>query len=40
METGFYFGKKNSFIENQNLFISGITQKENQSIKWEFEKIS
>ena len=40
METGFYFGKKNSFIENQNLFIAGITQKENQSIKWEFEKIS
>jgi len=40
METGFYFGKKNSFIENQNLFISGITQKENQSIKWEFKKIS
>ena len=40
METGLYFGKKNSFIENQNLFISGTTQKEDQSIKWEFEKIS
>jgi len=40
METGLYFGKKNSFIENKNLFISGITQKENHSIKWEFEKIS
>ena len=40
IETGLYFGKKNSFTENQNLFISGITQKENQFIKWEFEKIA
>jgi uncharacterized heparinase superfamily protein len=40
LETGLYFGKKNSFTENQNLFISGITQKENQFIKWEFEKIA
>ena len=39
-ETGLYFGKKNSFVENQNLFISGITQREDQIIKWEFEKIS
>ena len=39
METGLYFGKKNSFTENQNLFISGITQNEDQIIKWEFEKI-
>ena len=40
IETGLYFGKKNSFTENQNLFISGITQKEDQFIKWEFEKIA
>ena len=40
LETGLYFGKKNSFAENQNMFISGITQKEEQSIKWEFEKIT
>ena len=40
LETGLYFGKKNSFTENKNLFISGITQKENQFIKWEFEKIT
>jgi len=39
IETGLYFGKKNSFVENQNLFISGITQNEDQIIKWEFEKI-
>ena len=40
IETGLYFGKKNYFTENQNLFISGITQKEDQCIKWEFEKIA
>ena len=40
IETGLYFGKKNSFTENQNLFISGITQNEDQIIKWEFEKIT
>ena len=39
IETGLYFGKKNSFVENQNIFISGITQKEEQVIKWEIEKI-
>ena len=39
VETGLYFGKKNSFTENQNIFISGITNNENQIIKWEFEKI-
>ena len=40
IETGLYFGKKNYFTENQNLFISGITQNEDQIIKWEFEKIT
>ena len=39
IETGLYFGKKNSFTENQNLFISGFTQNEDQIIKWEFKKI-
>ena len=40
IETGLYFGKKNSFTENQNLFITGMTQNEDQIIKWEFEKIA
>ena len=40
IETGLYFGRKNSFTENQNLFISGITQNKDQTIKWEFEKIA
>jgi len=39
IETGLYFGKKNSYIENQNIFISGMTQNENQTIKWKFTKI-
>ena len=39
IETGLYFGKKNSFAENQNIFISGITQSEQQIIKWEIKKI-
>ena len=39
VETGLYFGKKNKFIENQNIFISGITQNNEQIITWEIEKI-
>ena len=39
IETSLYFGKKNSYIENQNIFISGMTQNENQTIKWELIKI-
>ena len=39
VETGLYFGKKNTFSENQNIFISGITQKDDQLIEWEISKI-
>ena len=39
VETGLYFGKKNTFNENQNIFISGITQKDDQLIEWEISKI-
>ena len=39
VETGLYFGKKNSFVENQNIFISGLTQNEDQEIIWELIKI-
>ncbi len=39
LETGLYFGKKNSFKENQNIFISGMTQDQNQIIKWVLIKI-
>ena len=39
IENGLYFGNKNTFNENQNICISGISQKEDQDIKWEFNKI-
>ena len=39
IDNGLYFGKKNSFTENQNIFISGMTNVENQTIKWEFTKL-
>ena len=39
IETGLYFGKKNSFTENLNLFLSGVTTNSDQTIKWEIEKI-
>ena len=40
IETGLYFGNKNSYTENQNIFISGMTQNEDQTIKWELVKIT
>ena len=39
VETGLYFGDKNKYIENQNIFISGITQKDEQLIEWKISKI-
>ena len=39
IDKGLYFGKKNSFIENQNIFISGMTNEENQTIRWEITKL-
>ena len=35
----FIFGKKNSFTDNQNIFISGMTNSENHTIKWEITKL-
>ena len=31
--------KKNSFKDNQNIFISGMTNAQNHTIKWEFTKL-
>ncbi len=39
IETGLYFGKKNNYSENQNIFISGNTQQEDEQIEWEISKI-
>ena len=39
IDNGLYFGKKNSFINNKNIFISGMTNGDNQTIKWEITKL-
>ena len=39
IDKGLYFGKKNSFTDNQNILISGMTNEENQTIRWEITKL-
>ena len=39
IDNGLYFGNKNSYIENQNIFISGISNSNEENIKWEINKI-
>jgi len=39
IDNGLYFGKKNSFVDNQNIVISGMTNDKNQTIKWEITKL-
>ena len=39
INNGLYFGKKDFFVDNQNIVISGMTNDENQTIKWEITKI-
>ena len=39
IENGLYFGNKNSYVQNQNIFISGITKKQNENITWQLSKI-
>ena len=39
IDNGLYFGKKNSCTQNQNIFISGITNNQNEKIVWELSKI-
>ena len=39
VDNGLYFGKKNSFDNNQNIIISGMTNEKNQIIKWEIAKL-
>jgi len=39
VETGLYFGSKNTYKENQNIFISGVTQNDDQLVEWELNKI-
>ena len=39
IDNGLYFGVKDSFVDNQNIVISGMTNNENQTIKWEIKKL-
>ena len=39
IDNGLYFGNKNSYIENQNIFISGISNINEENINWEIKKI-
>ena len=39
IDNGLYFGNKNSYTQNQNIFISGITSNENENVVWNLNKI-
>ena len=39
IDNGLYFGKKNSFVDSQNIVISGMTNNKNQTIRWEITKL-
>ena len=39
IDNGLYFGNKNLYTENQNIFISGISTSQIENIKWEIRKI-
>ena len=39
IDNGLYLGNKNSYKENQNIYISGISTEDNKIIKWQITKI-
>ena len=39
IDKGLYFGNKNSYKENQNIFVSGTNNKPDEIIKWEITKL-
>ena len=39
IDNGLYLGNKNSYKDNQNIFISGITNVLNETVKWEITKL-
>ena len=39
IDNGLYFGNKNSYKENQNIFISGMNNEKEQVIRWEISKL-
>jgi len=39
IDNGLYFGGNDSFVDNHNIVISGMTNDENQTIRWEITKL-
>jgi uncharacterized heparinase superfamily protein len=39
IDNGLYLGNKNSYKDNQNIYISGVSKDESKIIKWEINKI-
>ena len=39
IDNGLYFGNKNLYTENQNIFITGISSNQTENIKWKIKKI-
>jgi len=39
IDNGLYFGKKNLYTDNQNILVSGISDKKFENIEWELKKI-
>ena len=39
IDNGLYFGNKNLYSENQNIFITGVSNNQIENIKWEIKKI-
>ena len=38
IDNGLYFGNKNFYTSNQNIFISGISNNLNENIRWEIKR--
>ena len=39
IDNGLYFGNKNLYTDNQNIFIAGISNNQTENIRWEIKKI-
>tara|TARA_Y100000591_G_scaffold164573_1_gene141962 strand:+ start:554 stop:2182 length:1629 start_codon:yes stop_codon:yes gene_type:complete len=39
IDNGLYFGNKNSYTQNQNIFVTGIISNLNENIEWQISKI-
>ena len=39
IDNGLYFGNKNSYVNNQNIFITGISGNQIENIRWHLKKI-